>query len=248
MHEEPYRWLEAISNRREYIRDQLKGGTPVFAVSRPEGILLVGVGVGQSKVFEVFDRHGMAALGNPVDIERIRQTAIQAAHTESFQRSSQDVTLRRLVNFSLSYALKSQFEQVYASPLIAETIFAEVGPTPESDTLVRLRFDGTPQFPDGGVAVACATPEPEAVATQWLIETLEEADSLNRVATKCLAVWKAITEDTLAKGIQTPKSNIRGIPGKTLEIALLDREAPPARRYQPFDLAAKGNSREKKPD
>lgn len=35
MTEEPYRWLEAIGNRREYIRDQLKGGTPVFAVSRP---------------------------------------------------------------------------------------------------------------------------------------------------------------------------------------------------------------------
>ena len=43
MTEEPYRWLEAISNRREYIRDQLKGGTPVFALSRPEGILLLGV-------------------------------------------------------------------------------------------------------------------------------------------------------------------------------------------------------------
>ena len=46
MTEEPYRWLEAIGNRREYIRDQLKGGTPVFACSRPEGILLVGVGQG----------------------------------------------------------------------------------------------------------------------------------------------------------------------------------------------------------
>ena len=48
MTEEPYRWLEAISNRREYIRDQLKGGTPVFAISRPEGILLLGLGQGAS--------------------------------------------------------------------------------------------------------------------------------------------------------------------------------------------------------
>jgi len=44
--DEPYRWLEAVANRREYIRDQLKGGTPVFALSRPEGILLLGVGQG----------------------------------------------------------------------------------------------------------------------------------------------------------------------------------------------------------
>ena len=61
MTEEPYRWLEAIGNRREYIREQMKGGTPVFAVSRPEGILLLGVGIGHSKVFEVYDRHGLAA-------------------------------------------------------------------------------------------------------------------------------------------------------------------------------------------
>ena len=77
MTEEPYRWLEAIGNRREYIRDQLKGGTPVFAVSRPEGILLVGVGQGMSKVFEIYDRHGFAAIGHPVDIEKIRQAAIR---------------------------------------------------------------------------------------------------------------------------------------------------------------------------
>ena len=90
MTEEPYRWLEAISNRREYIQEQLKGSTPVFALSRPEGILLLGVGRGQSKVFEIYDRHGFAALGHPVDIERLRQAAIEAAHLEGFNRSGKD--------------------------------------------------------------------------------------------------------------------------------------------------------------
>jgi hypothetical protein len=32
MTEEPYRWLEAVANRREYIRDQLKGGDAGFRV------------------------------------------------------------------------------------------------------------------------------------------------------------------------------------------------------------------------
>ena len=82
MTEEPYRWLEAISNRREYIRDQLKGGTPVFAVCRPEGIVLFGLGQGQSKVFEVFDRHAMAALGHPVDgITFVAMSHYHADHT-----------------------------------------------------------------------------------------------------------------------------------------------------------------------
>ena len=82
MTEEPYRWLEAIQNRREYIQDHLKGATPVFAASRPEGILLLGVGQGQSKVFEIYDRHALGALGHPVDIEKVRQSAIEAAIDE----------------------------------------------------------------------------------------------------------------------------------------------------------------------
>ena len=87
MTEEPYRWLEAVGNRREYVREQLKGGSPVFAASLPDGILLLGVGGGQSKVFELFDRHALAGLGHPADIEKIRQTAIDAAHMEAFTRA-----------------------------------------------------------------------------------------------------------------------------------------------------------------
>ena len=33
MTEEPYRWLEAVGNRRDYVREQLKGGSPVLAAS-----------------------------------------------------------------------------------------------------------------------------------------------------------------------------------------------------------------------
>ena len=37
MTEEPYRWLEAVENRREYVREQLKGGSPAFGVKLPDG-------------------------------------------------------------------------------------------------------------------------------------------------------------------------------------------------------------------
>src|SRR2546426_8914559 len=136
MTEEPYRWLEAIGNRREYILEQLKGGTPVFAVSRPEGILLLGVGQGQSKVFEIYDRHAFAALGHPVDIERIRQAAIEAAHLEGFNRSPMDVTLRRLIGFALRATLKNSFEQLFSPPFIVQSVFAALGTTADQDVLV----------------------------------------------------------------------------------------------------------------
>ena len=87
MTEEPYRWLEAVENRREYVREQLKGGSPAFGAKLPDGILLLSVGSGDSKVFELFDRHALAALGHPADIEKIRQAAIDAAHMEAFTRA-----------------------------------------------------------------------------------------------------------------------------------------------------------------
>src|ERR1700675_2792552 len=142
MTEEPYRWLEAVANRREYVREQMKDGSPAFAASLPEGILLLGVGGGQSKGFELFDRHALAGLGHPADIEKIRQAAIDAAHTEAFTRAPEDVSLRRLVSFGLSPQLKSNFEQIFSAPFLVELLLAELGAEPAQDLLVRLHFDG----------------------------------------------------------------------------------------------------------
>ena len=142
MTEEPYRWLEAVANRREYVRDQLKGGSPAFAVSLPDGILLLGVGAGHSKVFELFDRHALTGLGHPADLEKIRQAAIDAAHVEAFTRAPEDVSLRRLIGFGLSPQLKTNFEQIFSAPFLVEMLVAELGAEPGHDLIVRLHFDG----------------------------------------------------------------------------------------------------------
>src|SRR5882672_2650919 len=146
MTEEPYRWLEAIGNRREYVREQLKSGTPVFAAPLPDGVLLLGVGTGHSKVFELFDRQALAGLGHPADIEKIRQAAIDAAHMEAFTRAPEDVTLRRLVGFGLSPQLKTNFEQIFSAPFLIETLLVEVSRESDQDLLMRLHFDGSFQF------------------------------------------------------------------------------------------------------
>src|SRR6476660_3472453 len=146
MTEEPYRWLEAVANRREYVREQHKGGSPAFAASLPDGILLLAVGGGQSKVFELFDRHALAGLGHPADIEKIRQAAIDAAHVEAFTRAPEDVSLRRIVSFGMSPQLKTNFEQIFSAPFLIEMLLAEISNAPETDLLVRLHYDGGFQF------------------------------------------------------------------------------------------------------
>lgn len=236
MTEEPYRWLEAISNRREYIGDRLKGGTPVFAVSRPEGILLLGVGQGHSKVFEIYDRHAFAALGHPVDIEKMRQTAIEAAHLEGFNRSSRDVTLRRLISFSLSTSLKNAFEQVFSPPFIVEALFAEVGLSPKEDCLVRLHFDGDHFYESSGVLVAHHEGDTEANAADWLRKTLQPADSLERAASICLTAWQTLVDKKSFENLSAPTEGPVSIPGKVVEAALLDRKVGGPVHYRPLQL------------
>lgn len=236
MIEEPYRWLDAISNRREYIRDQLKGGTPVFAVSRPEGILLLGVGQGQSKVFEIYDRHALAALGHPVDIEKLRQGAIEAAHLEGFARSARDVTLRRLISFSLSSMLKNAFEQVFAPPIIVESIFAELGETQAQDTLVRLHYDGDHYYSTSRVMVAHRDSSAEAEATEWLAKALTAADPLPKVAGICLTAWQLLNDGKSFQDAKAPAEPQFQIPGKVIEAALLDRQRSGSVHYRPLEL------------
>ncbi|MEO6001773.1 MAG: 20S proteasome subunit A/B [Opitutus sp.] len=239
MNDEPYRWLEAVANRREYIRDQLKGATPVFAFSRPEGILLVGVGSGNSKVFEIYDRMALAALGHPVDIEKIRQTVIEAAHMEGFTRSPEDVTLRRLLNFSLGPALKTSFEQILSAPIIVECVFAELAASGGRDVLARVGFDGTYRFEDKGVVVVHTNPADEAAAATWLREQLNETTSIAVVRQRALAVWTALTAD---KPFTPPSATGDGAApalsdGRVIECALLDRKTQARVRYRLLEPA-----------
>jgi len=142
MIEEPYRWVEAIANRREYIEGQLAPGSPIAALGYRDGILFLTLGQTRQKLFEIYDRIAMGAIGHPGDIERLRMAAIELASTEGFTRSAADVSLRRLVHYSLSPVMKSAFEQVYGPPYLTRMLFAEVGARPEDDLFLRVEYDG----------------------------------------------------------------------------------------------------------
>jgi proteasome alpha subunit len=150
MIEEPYRWVEAVANRREYIETQLAGGSPIAAVGYRDGIVLVTLGRTRQKLFEIYDRIAMGAIGHPGDIERLRMAAIELASTEGFTRSAADVSLRRLAYYSLSPVLKTAFEQIYGAPYLARMLFAEIGERPEDDLFLRVEYDGAIATSGGG--------------------------------------------------------------------------------------------------
>src|SRR5438309_7571177 len=142
MIEEPYRWVEAIANRREYIEAPVAPGSPIAALGYRDGILFLTLSQTRQKLFEIYDRIAMGAIGHPGDIERLRMAAIELASTEGFSRSAADVSLRRLVHYSLSPVMKSAFEQIYGPPYLARMLFAEVGARPEDDLFLRVEYDG----------------------------------------------------------------------------------------------------------
>ena len=150
MIEEPYRWVEAIANRREYIEHQLSTGSPIVALSYADGVLLFTLSRERQKVFEIYDRIAMGGIGHPGDIERLRMVAIELCSTEGFARSAYDVSLRRLANYSLSPALKSAFEQIYGAPYLARLLFAELGRGTTPDSYLRLDYDGSIRTNGGG--------------------------------------------------------------------------------------------------
>ena len=117
MLEEPYRWVEAINNRREYVEDQLASGSPVVGTTYADGVLLLTATPGPRKLFEVYDELAFAAVGHPADIEKLRKAVIDIAHLEGFNLSANDVTLQRLVSFGIGPLMKAAFRRAVSLAL-----------------------------------------------------------------------------------------------------------------------------------
>ncbi len=237
MTEEPYRWMEAIENRRDYVRDQLRGGLAVVGLSLDEGVMLVAIGPGKSKIYEVFDRQAMAGLGHPADIEKVRQSAIDAAHVESFTRDPEDVALRRLVSYGMGPMMKTAFEQVFQPPLLTEWLLAEVSDKRSDDIFYRLHFDGVFQPVQGAVAVATLDSDGESRAVHWLKDQVRKKTTREDAIRRALECIWLLCEFPAFPGDVPPEeerdAGWRKLVGERgVEVALLERETERMARYR----------------
>src|SRR5438067_3808296 len=246
MIEEPYRWVEAIANRREYIEAQLASGSPIAALGYSDGILFLTLGQTRQKLFEIYDRIGMGAIGHPGDIERLRMAAIELASTEGFTRSAADVSLRRLVHYSLSPVMKSAFEQIYGPPYLARMLFAEVGARPEDDMFLRVEYDG--EIASNGATYARARQDFAVLSgTRQSVELMEAflktehtPDTSFEAAFNCaLDAWsighmtlQASEAKELPERATVAKYRQEQLATAGIEAALLERDASMAIRYR----------------
>ncbi len=258
MFEEPYRWVEAVGNRRHYLDEQFKQGSPVVALSYRDGVLLFTISGGTPKLYEVYDRIGLGGMGHPADLEKLRFTLLEMAHLEGFNRSPSDVTASRLMKYGLAPLVKQAFEEVFKAPLIVKIVLAELSLKAGGDGFLTIDYDGT--FDErSGSAVLGATPQVQHAMREFLNRTYQpEASSLGQAVEAAVKTWASGSLAQRAEQPEEPQHGHSGgesktgagspqavpdeatlvahlndsLQGKTMECAVLDRHAPGPSKYR----------------
>jgi proteasome alpha subunit len=257
MYEEPYRWVEAVGNRRQYLDEQFKQGSPVVALTYDGGILLTTVSKGTPKLYEIYDRLALGGMGHPTDLEKLRFSLLEMAHVEGCNRSPSDVTGSRLIKYGIAPVIKQAFEEVYKAPFIVRILVAELGQKPEKDALLTINYDGTFEEVTGH-AVLAATTAIQGKMLAYLKEQQQATLSLEQALNLALRVWaigsmaqqqdeadqqaeaKPAASGSGSSSAATPSSNtliehVRGLASeRTIECALLERQAPGTSKYRPL--------------
>jgi proteasome alpha subunit len=233
----PYDFQENLQQRAQYIRNRLQAGSPVIGISYDNGIMLLTTRRRGRKVFEIYDRLMLSAIGNQADVETLRVAAIDFAHQEGFVRSPDDVTVQRVVGFALSPALKKAFGDPLTTPFVVRALFAELHDIPEHDLFYILNYDG--EFtPAERFAVIAGTTGAEDLAIRHLTESLNGTPTFEKAIPVALVAWGIAREAALQEDRETiPESQARErlrdeLQEAQLEVGLLERQTLRENRFR----------------
>ncbi len=255
MYEEPYRWVEAVGNRRQYLNDQFIQGAPIVALSYLEGVLLVTFSRGTPKLYEIYDRIALGGMGHPADLEKLRFHLLDMAHVEGFNRSPSDVTGNRLMKYSLAPMIKQAFEEIFKAPFIAKILLAEVGPQPDRDQFLTIDYDGSFEENCGYSVIAATSSIRQKMLAFLNSQNIGSIDSLQSALGLAVKTWALGSilqqtaaskdhqdgEDQPAPGAtesQEPDERVLldhirlALSEKSIECALLDRTLPGSSKYR----------------
>ncbi len=258
MNEEPYRWIEAVANRRQYLDDQFTQGNPLIGVSFSQGILLLTFNRGTEKIYEIYDRIALGGMGHPADLEKLRYALLDMAHVEGFQRSPADVTASRLMKNGLAPVIKQAFEEIFKAPYIAKILLAEVGNTQDRDRLFTINYDGMFEDQREFGLLAASFSIRGQLAQEW--KGHSSPSSLQSALEVSLRLWgiaSLLQASTPSQDTEEEKTNsssttpVSTIPDdeaiasrirdmlsrETLECVLLDRESGKMETYRTLSLA-----------
>ena len=260
MYEEPYRWVEAVGNRRQYLDEQFKQGSPVVALSYADGVLMLTLNKGTPKLYEIYDRIGLGGMGHPADLEKLRFGLLEMAHLEGFNRSPSDVTGSRLMKYGLAPSIKQAFEEIYKAPWIVKILLAELGTKSEKDAFLTINYDGTFEETIGCAVLAATASIQKMMQTELKQAGASGTLTLAGALESALRVWglgslaqsRAAGEDRDDEGLARDRTSgdsgtkteseadpdavtthlREQMADRTVECAVLERQLPGSSKYR----------------
>lgn len=208
---------EIAKNKTVYVEEEIGKGKPVAAIEYQDGILVATENPRSAvlgKIFEIYDRIALCAVGHYSEYERLKKDAVAWALINGIEYSRQDVKAKDLAD-RLSETLSGVFNDFRFMPLRVEFLILEVGEKSEDGLFLRVRHNGA-IAPLNGIAVIGGKAEE-------VKKTISSGTfRFNLHLTEALKEAKKILE--FAAG--------GNIPEKNLEVAVLDRTIPGERKFR----------------
>jgi len=208
---------QLMKDRADFARKGIARGRSLVVVQYADGIVFVSENLSQAlhKVSELYDRIAFAAVGRYNEFENLRIAGVRLADMRGYAYDRADVTGRALAN-AFAQTLGTIFSSGGEKPYEVELFVAEVGDTPQTDSLYRLTYDG--QVADEhDYAVMGGTAEQ---ATAYLKEHFTPGAGLE----------DAVRLAVLALG--QGETDTRTVPAANLEVAALDRTRSQQRKFR----------------
>ena len=208
---------QLMKDRADFARKGIGRGRSLVVVQYADGIVFVSENLSQAlhKVSEIYDRIAFAAVGRYNEFENLRIAGVRLADMRGYAYDRRDVTGRGLAN-AYAQTLGTIFSSGGEKPYEVELFVAEVGDTPDGDSIYRLTYDG--QVADEhGFAVMGGSAER---ATTYLRDNYRAGIGL---------------EDSIRLAVQAlgqAEHETRSIPSGNLEVAVLDRTRTQQRKFK----------------
>lgn len=208
---------QQMRDRADYVRKNIARGRGAIVLQYDHGIALVAENRAAAlhKISEIYDRIGFVAIGRYNEFEALRTYGVKQADLQGYAFDRSDVTGLMLSN-RYANILGTIFSNAAEKPYEVEIFVAEVGESAVRDQIYRLTYDGTVQSETGWAVMGGSAEQ----ISQFVQERYEPETPL--APTLRLAV-EALGQDS------TPA---RELEASQLEVAVLDRTRPRARKFK----------------
>ncbi|MBQ1041387.1 MULTISPECIES: proteasome subunit alpha [unclassified Micromonospora] len=201
---------QIMRDRSELARKGIARGRSAVVLSYAGGVLFVAENLSSTlhKVSEIYDRIGFAAVGRYNEFENLRRAGVRMADLNGLSYDRRDVTGLALAN-AYAQTLGAIFTE-QSKPFEVEICVAEVGATPEDDSLYRVTYDGSVNDEPGRMAMGG-----QAEAISGVLKNEHRPEMTLSEAVR--AAMKALSS------VGGEGGAARTIAANQLEVAVLDR-------------------------